>query len=327
MRRMVRNDVIILMYHKVLPPTLAERYPLRNLVVNDDVFSQQMGWLAKHCDVMTVRDAMALRDHGNYGLTARRRPLVCVTFDDGYRDNFAHAAPILEAHGLRGTFFVATGFVEGAYMWFDLAACAWCRDPSGTVRRAADAVHACRDILPTSLLDWLGALKCLPEGARSLALGTLGISKLEPEDVFSPMTPRELKKLSERGHEIASHSVSHAMLNQLDDGALDSELAFSKAKLCEWTGQAPVGICYPNGNYDNRVIQAALAAGYVFGCGVIRGSVGTTADRMALPRRAILWADQTGGNSSYFEAELSGWNDMLRRWSRRFSSLNSKQIK
>jgi peptidoglycan/xylan/chitin deacetylase (PgdA/CDA1 family) len=35
------------------------------------------------------------------------------TFDDGYRDNFEFAAPILEDAGMRAVFFVTSGFVEG----------------------------------------------------------------------------------------------------------------------------------------------------------------------------------------------------------------------
>jgi peptidoglycan/xylan/chitin deacetylase (PgdA/CDA1 family) len=41
-----------------------------------------------------------------------RRRSVCVTFDDGYRDNYTTAMPILLAAGVPATFFVATGFVN-----------------------------------------------------------------------------------------------------------------------------------------------------------------------------------------------------------------------
>lgn len=39
------------------------------------------------------------------------RPQVLVTFDDGYRDNLTHAAPILAAHGVRAVFFVVTDWI------------------------------------------------------------------------------------------------------------------------------------------------------------------------------------------------------------------------
>ncbi len=318
MRRMVTNKVTILMYHKVLPPSLAEQYPLRNLVINDDVFSQQIAFLATHCDVMPVRDAMALLDKGTDG--SRLRPVVCVTFDDGYRDNFVHAAPVLEAHGLRGTFFVATGFVEGSPLWFDRAAFAWCRDPTRTARRVVDVMPELGDILVsnTSVQKWLGVLKSLPKDVRDHVLSTLEVSNLEPTDAFSPMAVREIQTLSARGHEIASHSVTHPILTLLDDATLNSELALSREKLRTWTGHDPVGICYPNGNHDERVMLAAVAAGYVYGCGVVRGNVGKVNKRMALQRRAILWGERAPNDIFGFECELLGLNDLLRHWKKRF---------
>jgi peptidoglycan/xylan/chitin deacetylase (PgdA/CDA1 family) len=45
-----------------------------------------------------------------------------ITFDDGYRDNFDNAAPILERLGLPATFFVATGFIGTDHVaWWDRA--------------------------------------------------------------------------------------------------------------------------------------------------------------------------------------------------------------
>jgi peptidoglycan/xylan/chitin deacetylase (PgdA/CDA1 family) len=48
-----------------------------------------------------------------------RRPSVAITFDDGYREQLAVAAPLLEARGYPSTVFVSSAFVGGQNMWHD----------------------------------------------------------------------------------------------------------------------------------------------------------------------------------------------------------------
>ncbi|MGH8009775.1 MAG: polysaccharide deacetylase family protein [Candidatus Binatia bacterium] len=44
--------------------------------------------------------------------------IACVTFDDGYRDNYECAVPVLEEFGVKATFFVATGFLGKTFPTF-----------------------------------------------------------------------------------------------------------------------------------------------------------------------------------------------------------------
>ena len=75
-----------------------------------NMFDRQMELVAQHFTVVTLTELYRTLAAGGPPV-----PLACVTVDDGYRDNYEHALPILTDHGLRGTFYVATGFLGGAF--------------------------------------------------------------------------------------------------------------------------------------------------------------------------------------------------------------------
>lgn len=82
------------------------------------------------------------------------------------------------------------------------------------------------------------------------------------ERELAPMSWAELATLAAAGWEIGSHSGSHPHLTQLDDAALEDELARSKAA-CERHLTHPCdSLAYPYGDVDARVVAAATHAGY-----------------------------------------------------------------
>jgi peptidoglycan/xylan/chitin deacetylase (PgdA/CDA1 family) len=74
--------------------------------VDPDSFRRHLDWLVEHCDV----GPMDL--HAAFDSFDGARPLVLLTFDDGYDDNHTVVLPILEEYGLRATFFLTTGFLD-----------------------------------------------------------------------------------------------------------------------------------------------------------------------------------------------------------------------
>ena len=81
-----------------------------------------MKWLADNCHVTTVEKAIQLINSG----IKKDKPLVCVTFDDGYYDNYEIATPILEKNNLQATFYVTTDFItSNRSLWHDKAANIW----------------------------------------------------------------------------------------------------------------------------------------------------------------------------------------------------------
>ena len=92
--------VTVILYHRV-------NDDMRDsLTVGVEQFDRQMAFIRRHCEAVSIEEAF------DAGTPARlSRPRVCVTFDDGYADNFTDAAPILLRHQIPAAFFVSTGLM------------------------------------------------------------------------------------------------------------------------------------------------------------------------------------------------------------------------
>jgi peptidoglycan/xylan/chitin deacetylase (PgdA/CDA1 family) len=116
----------LLYYHRVAPYADPDTGPV------PEVFDRQMNILkALGFRGVTLREALMASADQSAGM-------IGITFDDGYRDNYEWAAPILEKYGFRGTIFCVTG-VMGQKT-------AWAEDPR-----------------------WVGHLLMTPEEARELS--------------------------------------------------------------------------------------------------------------------------------------------------------------
>ena len=69
--------------------------------------------------------------------------------------------------------------------------------------------------------------------------------------------------LAARGHDIQSHTISHQVLTQLGDAALKAQLQDSKKTLEDLLGKPVNHLAYPGTAHNQRVRDAAKAAGYV----------------------------------------------------------------
>ena len=99
----LRPRITVLLYHRVTDSVRD------NLSVGIAQFERQMAILRHHCRVLAIEEVLACRS-----IPRSNRPLVCVTFDDGYLDNHLNAVPILLRHGVPAAFFVSTGIVGSA---------------------------------------------------------------------------------------------------------------------------------------------------------------------------------------------------------------------
>jgi peptidoglycan/xylan/chitin deacetylase (PgdA/CDA1 family) len=94
-----QSRVIVLCYHSIHPDKSFA-------TVTPEQFERHLAWLETHARVIPFREVFASPDSDDL------RPRVAITFDDGYRDNYDYAVPLLAKYGLSATFFVVAGLIR-----------------------------------------------------------------------------------------------------------------------------------------------------------------------------------------------------------------------
>jgi peptidoglycan/xylan/chitin deacetylase (PgdA/CDA1 family) len=101
LRGMERSRMVILCYHSVSPSIgFASATP--------ELFESHLLWLKENCHVVPFSQILSVVNRPNFD----DKPVVAITFDDGYVDNYEWAFPLLKKHGLTATFFITVGFIE-----------------------------------------------------------------------------------------------------------------------------------------------------------------------------------------------------------------------
>ncbi|HET8933633.1 MAG TPA: polysaccharide deacetylase family protein [Polyangiales bacterium] len=261
--RLARDKLTIATFHRVLPERELVDYPMPGISVTPEELDWLLALFTKHYTVGTLGE-MATR----FTLGDRPdKPLLAITFDDGQRDNYRHARPILAAYGAHASFFVVADATEhNETLWHDRVAYALANALRaerveanaflarlGVAADAADLVHACvariKLMTPEQRDDTLAELEAIAGGPQ------------RPE-WDGMMSWDELKQMHSDGHEIGSHSYSHAILPLITDEQLEQEVAGSRDHLKQRLGFEVDTFCYPNGDCDERVAAAVQRAGY-----------------------------------------------------------------
>lgn len=107
----------ILMFHRVAEPDPDGIIYNQHLKVSPEFFSRFIERsLQQGYSFVSMDESAELLQKKK-----KLKKVLCMTFDDGYRDNLTHALPILEAFNVPAVIYCATGFLTGEYApWWDL---------------------------------------------------------------------------------------------------------------------------------------------------------------------------------------------------------------
>jgi peptidoglycan/xylan/chitin deacetylase (PgdA/CDA1 family) len=317
----LRQRLSIVTFHRVLSEEDRRRYPLPGLAVTPQELDEHLRFLTRHFECTTLSHAVGRWKRRETG----DRPLLAITFDDGQRDNYVNALPVLERHGTKASFFVTSGTLEDTRpLWHDALALLICRlqasnaqngDSANRVSRSKELLAEVMHEPPAALLAGQWTIETAVENTKrwsaeqrsdwmERAAKLLPTAPAEPWEGF--MGVQELKHLLTLGHEVGSHSHSHALLPQCDESTLHLEIAGSRQRL-EQALQAPVHtFCYPNGSVDSRCVDHVTRAGYLAAVTTQWGS-NTSHQHPALLRRFDMNARHAADRHGHFSEARLAW--------------------
>jgi peptidoglycan/xylan/chitin deacetylase (PgdA/CDA1 family) len=112
-RFLKRPQAVVLMYHRVADLS----FDPWQLAVSPRHFSEQLYVLNKHYTVVSATELVR-----RYKTRTLKPGTVCITFDDGYGDNFRTARPLLENYLCPADFFIASFYIaqQQGFWWDEL---------------------------------------------------------------------------------------------------------------------------------------------------------------------------------------------------------------
>src|SRR5215207_3347823 len=204
------NGVLVVTYHRIGDP-VESVFDRSVYSTTEEQFDMQMEFLKRNFEVISPHELPMARRSG-------RGRYVIITFDDGYRDNYEKAFPILKRHRLQATFFVPTGLIDRRELsWWDqiawmirhsdaaeIPAGTWFRHSltlSGDLRERAinEALQKYKSLAGRDTANYIADLADVT-GHSSLPIH-LGDEQL--------MTWNNIRELRLGGMTIGGHSVNH----------------------------------------------------------------------------------------------------------------------
>jgi peptidoglycan/xylan/chitin deacetylase (PgdA/CDA1 family) len=284
----------VLRYHSVQEP---ERYANSigaGIIHSATAFQEQMEILAKEYVPVTVEEILKFVS----GEKELSRKSVAMTFDEGFRDNYEIAAPVLKRVGVSAAFYIAVSSVEAEHPpWYCRLRYAFALTPKGCWPDSWENVtHSLMTPDRRKTAFRIASKRCaqLAGPRQEKALRAIE-NDLEMEPLkFSdcPMlTWEQIRGLHQAGHIVGSHSLTHPNLAYVGAEELRRELEQSKQKLEAELGKSTLHFSYPSPilepHYDERTVAGSKEVGYRTAVTCTSGPVRVGDDPLMLRR---VWA-------------------------------------
>lgn len=308
--------LVVLMYHRVLPEG-DERIQTEQpgMWVRPETFRMHVRTLKQHFEVVRLSDWLACAARGDE-LPSRA---CAITFDDGWRDNYEFAYPILADEGARATIFLVSDVVGTNQAFWPERLARFLRfvgqPGQETARRSAElAKELCPSVVGSAgvsveLIDDAinrAKVRYSDEEIRTMLDEVETRIGLRERTKPSLLNWQEVREMVRAGViDIGSHTRRHARMScQISKCVMREEIVESKRVLEEKTASKVELFCYPNGDITPDAYDMVKGT-YSGACSTRRGWNSASADPYAL-RRVGVHQDISYDRASFI-SRISAW--------------------
>ncbi|MBU2955609.1 polysaccharide deacetylase family protein [Marinobacter sp. F3R08] len=301
-RLICKNQPRILMYHRF------SSAPLKGWA-SPEYFEEQVRYIRQHYTPYSLAGLMEYqRNHGRMPSNA-----VVITVDDGYRDFYEYAFPVLQRYSVPATLFATTGFIERRlWLWPDKIT--WMLEQVTRIDReiSIGAVPIKAGVIDSVLRgelwkQWVEHALSLPDDQKHKFISSLAeaLQVTLPDMIpkaFAPLSWDELRQMQSAGIEIGGHTVTHPSLGRVTKAQARDEIFGCRDALNQHLGEKNRTFCYPNGQPED--VQDFLPA-LVQEAGFL-GAVTAFPDALGVNERYLMRRHASGDNMFQFYKAVSG---------------------
>ena len=320
-RAVLRRKAVVLMYHRVLTPDERRQsgsHPA--LMVDRDSFAKQMALLKRRFTVLSLQEFADCLEH--------KKPFpdssCLITFDDGWRDNFTNALPILAEHDLPALVFLPMNYIGQRRVFWQEALTRLLAQAVQVVRTDAGRRSRFAALLePAGLAHLLDVADDDPRQRIHAAIGSqkrversavehllraladeLGVRLEDFAGVDGFIDWHQVEAMSRQRVSFGGHGLEHLLLTHVSAEEADLEICGSKVVISDTLEEPISSFSYPNGYLTPEIAAKVRASGYRLAFITGRGPVTCEDDPFTIRRVNI--HETATGTMPLFLARLVG---------------------
>jgi peptidoglycan/xylan/chitin deacetylase (PgdA/CDA1 family) len=257
-----RRSLTILLYHGVAPKHEQGIYNYKGKNISPEAFRKQLSYIARHYTVLPLDESVQKLRENNLPLHA-----LAITFDDGYRNFYTHALPLLKEFNMPATVFLVTDFVlRKKPIWVDRLEYAIGQKNAPREQRIAEDTRIRGELKMLTTRECERRLEPIERQAGSTLEDFLA-----ERAVYAPLNEGEIIDMRRAGITIGAHTKSHPSLPHLSELDAKEEIGGSKRALERHFGAISQLFCYPSGRWNETTERLVREAGFAGALTTVEG--------------------------------------------------------